>query len=154
MRFRQIDQIIDLVPGESITAKKTVTGGEDYLKDHFPRFAVMPGVLMLESLYQAASLLVRDCVDHKAGLIRFQAAKNVKFADFVQPGQTLEISVSIVKRNENVFTLKATGQKDGKTAVSGRLILEACDIGQSPDAAFCAQYMRQLTGQLKEAASE
>ncbi len=155
MRFRLLDAITLLEPGERIEARKTVTGDEDYLKDHFPRFAVMPGVLMLEALFQASSLLVRSTIGHKAGLVLLRTAKNVKFADFVQPGQTLEITSSIIKRDENTFTLKASGTKDGAGTVSGRLVLEAkIDDEPTLDDQFCAQYMRQLTEQLKQAAVE
>lgn len=153
MRFRQIDKVTLLVPGDRIEAQKSVTGDEDYLKDHFPRFAVMPGVLMLEALFQASSMLVRSTIDHQAGLVLLRTAKNVKFADFVQPGQTLDIVASIVKRDECTFTLKAVGTKVGKNAVSGRLVLEA-KIDQEPSLRdqYGAQYMRQLTEQLQQPA--
>ncbi len=48
MRFRQLDKITLLVPGERIEAQLTLNGDQDYLRDHFPRFPVQPGVLMLE----------------------------------------------------------------------------------------------------------
>lgn len=153
MRFRQIDKVTLLFPGDRIEAQKSVTGDEDYLKDHFPRFGVMPGVLMLEALFQASSMLVRSTIDHRAGLVLLRTAKNVKFADFVQPGQMLDITASIVRRDGNTFTLKAAGMKDGKNAVSGRLVLEA-EIDEEPSLQdqFVAQYMRQLTEQLQQPA--
>ena len=57
MRFCQIDRVTLLEPGVKIEALRTLRVGEDYLRDHFPRFEVMPGVLMLEALAQAAALL-------------------------------------------------------------------------------------------------
>ncbi len=152
MRFRQIDAITALEPGKRIEAKKLLTGKEDYLKDHFPRFAVMPGVLMLESLYQAANLLVRSAEDFKAGLVIMKGAKNVKFADFVQPGQVLEIEAEIFKRDGDLFTVKATGKKGDELTVSGRIIIQAT-VSQNPslDEQFAAQYMRQLTHRLQTA---
>ena len=53
MRFTLIDRITELKPGVSITAVKGLTLAEEYLQDHFPRFPVMPGVLMLEAMFQA-----------------------------------------------------------------------------------------------------
>jgi 3-hydroxymyristoyl/3-hydroxydecanoyl-(acyl carrier protein) dehydratase len=87
MRFCQLNRITLLEPGVRIEATRTLRASEDYLRDHFPRFAVMPGVLMLEALFQASALLVRATEGYKSGLVLLQEAKNVKFADFVQPGK-------------------------------------------------------------------
>lgn len=124
MRFCQLDQITLLEPGVRIQALRQLRADEDYLRDHFPRFAVMPGVLMLEALTQAAILLARVSDDRQAGLVYLQAAKSVKFADFVQPGETLSISVEIIKRTVDTTLVKATGSKEDSVAVSGRLMLK------------------------------
>lgn len=152
MRFCQLDQITHLEPGKSIEARRILTGEEDYLRDHFPRFAVMPGVLMLESLFQASALLVRATEDHEAGLVVLKATRSVKFADFVQPGQTLDISAQILKHEGNQYTLKASGTKDGSMAVAGRLVVEL-QQGDQPEivAKHAALYMKQLTDQLQQA---
>ncbi len=153
MRFRQIDHISLLEPGKKIEAQKRLTGDEDYLRDHFPRFAVMPGVLMLEALYQAATFLVRATDDHRPGLVLLRAAKNVKFADFVQPGQTLDITAEIVKRDGNQFVIKASGSKGDRVAVSGRLIVESCEPAEPTTVDLHAsRFMRQMVEQLQQAA--
>ncbi|MFN9913857.1 MAG: beta-hydroxyacyl-ACP dehydratase, partial [Pirellulaceae bacterium] len=59
MKFRQIDRILEVVPGERLGAIRTLRADEEYLKDHFPLFPVMPGGLMLEALYQAACCRLR-----------------------------------------------------------------------------------------------
>ncbi|MGA2254534.1 MAG: hypothetical protein ABSG53_07735, partial [Thermoguttaceae bacterium] len=59
MRFLLIDRIVDFQPGAQITAVKSLTMAEEYLADHFPNFPVMPGVLMLEAMTQAAAWLIR-----------------------------------------------------------------------------------------------
>lgn len=152
MRFCQLDEILQLQPGQRIVAARRLSGSEDYLRDHFPRFAVMPGVLMLEALYQASTLLVRATEGYKSGLVLLRSAKNVKFADFVQPGQQLDIVSEIIKVDGNEYSLKATGHKEGRLAVSGRLVV-ACQPGIEPlTEAFANQYMRQLTERLQKAA--
>lgn len=123
MKFRQIDQITELVPGERITATRTLRADEDYLRDHFPLFPVMPGVLMLEALYQSACLLIRATDDFQCSVLHLEEAKNVKFADFMEPGNTLEICVEIVKNEGDRVSLKATGTKGDSTAVSARLVV-------------------------------
>ena len=63
MRFSLIDRIVELEPGERVTATKSLTMAEEYLADHFPHFPVMPGVLMLEAMTQAGAWLVRVSED-------------------------------------------------------------------------------------------
>lgn len=153
MRFRQIDQITLLEPGKRIEAVHTVRGDEDYLRDHFPRFAVMPGVLMLEALYQASALLVRATENHEVGLVILREARNIKFADFVQPGQTLRIQSEILKQDGPRTICKAAGLKEDKLAVGGRLVIEYL-AGDQPEivSKHAALYMRELTNHLQQAA--
>ncbi len=155
MRFNQIDRITLLEPGKRIEAERTLSASEDYLRDHFPRFPVMPGVLMLESLYQASAILVRATEEFRSGLVLLREAKNVKFADFVQPGQTLQIVSELIKQEGQRYLLKAMGTKGDRTAVSGRLVLECiANANNQPDIVdeLAASYVKQLTKQLQGAA--
>ncbi|MCY2973385.1 MAG: beta-hydroxyacyl-ACP dehydratase [Planctomycetota bacterium] len=134
MKFKQLDQITELVPGEFIVAKRTLRADEDYLRDHFPLFPVMPGVLMLEALFQAACWLIRVTDDYECSLLTLQEAKNVKFADFVEPGQTLEIKVEILKNEADRASLKGVGMKGDVTAVSARLVVAKSSLSATrPD---------------------
>jgi 3-hydroxyacyl-[acyl-carrier-protein] dehydratase len=123
MRYRQLDQIIELVPGERIVAVRTLRNDEDYLRDHFPLFPVMPGVMMLEAMFQAACWLVRATENFQHAVISLDEVRNVKFADFMEPGQLLTVTAEIIKVEGNSVTLKASGSRDEAVAVSGRLIL-------------------------------
>lgn len=155
MRFLQLDRITLLEPGKKIEAYRTLKAEEDYLRDHFPRFPVMPGVLMLEALYQASAILVRATEEFRSGLVLLREAKNVKFADFVQPGQTLQIVAEIVKVEGSRFVVKATGSKGDSTAVSGRLIIDCQNnVDGQPDVIdqLAAKYIQQLAEQLQGAA--
>jgi 3-hydroxyacyl-[acyl-carrier-protein] dehydratase len=148
MRFRQLDQITELIPGERIKATRQIHGDEDYLRDHFPLFKVMPGVLMLESLFQASCWLIRATDDFRHSLLTLDEARNVKFADFMAPGQTLEVEAEILKRDEKTVTIKATGTKGETVAVSARLIVGMKSmVDSNPDLgpldAFMKDSMRQ-----------
>jgi 3-hydroxyacyl-[acyl-carrier-protein] dehydratase len=123
MRYRQLDKITELVPGERIVAVRTLRHGEDYLRDHFPLFPVMPGVMMLEAMYQAACWLVRSTENFEHAIISLDEVRNIKFADFMEPGQILTVTAEIVKSEGCSVTLKASGSRDDVVAVSGRLIL-------------------------------
>jgi 3-hydroxyacyl-[acyl-carrier-protein] dehydratase len=124
MRFRLLDEITELAAGERIAATKRLRPEEDYLKDHFPKFPVMPGVLMLEALFQASAWLVRYSDDFARPIVLLKQAKSVKYADFVAPNQVLTVNSQIIKSDEQTTTLKAQGSVDGSVAVSGRLVLE------------------------------
>ena len=123
MRFRQLDKITELVLGERIVAVRHVRADEDYLRDHFPLFPVMPGVLMLEALFQASCWLVRATEEFKNSVLVLKEARNVKFADFMEPNQTLVITAEIMKMESNTVSIKASGTKGDTVAVSARLVI-------------------------------
>ena len=148
MRFTQLDKITELVPGERIVAVRKVRPDEDYLRDHFPLFPVLPGVLMVEALFQASCWLIRSTENYAHAVLTLDEAKSVKFADFMEPGQTLTITAEILKSSEETVTIKAVGTKGDVVAVSARLIigktnLEAKDAGLAPLDAFMRASMRE-----------
>lgn len=124
MRFRLLDEITDLKLGCSIVATKLLRPDEDYLKDHFPKFPVMPGVLMLEAMFQASAWLVRatDAFDHP--IVVMKEARSIKYASFLAPNQVLTVSAEISKQDGKTTALKVQGVVDKVVAVSGRLVLE------------------------------
>lgn len=124
MRFHFVDRILALEPGVRITTVKSLTLGEEYLADHFPRFPVMPGVLMLQAMAEAGAWLIRVSEDFAHSLVLLKEARNVRYADFVAPGQTLIITAEIVKQDAREVQLKARGMVADRTAVNGRLVLE------------------------------
>jgi 3-hydroxyacyl-[acyl-carrier-protein] dehydratase len=123
MRFSLVDRIIALIPGESITAVKNVSSAEEYLADHFPGFAVLPGVMMVETLVQAGAWLIRATDDFKESVVLLRQARAIKFNNFVRPGQSLTVNLTIQNRAAGETTLKASGEVDGVNAVSARLTL-------------------------------
>jgi len=114
MYFSLIDKIDSLEPGKRIVAAKSLSLAEEYLQDHFPNFPVMPGVLMLEALTQASAWLIRVTEDFANSIVVLKEARNVKYARFVQPGQTLVITSEIVKQEGNLVTFRAEGSVDGQ----------------------------------------
>lgn len=129
MRFRQLDQILDLQPGKRIVAVKRLEPQEEYLKDHFPRFPVMPGVLMLEAMFQAGAWLVYASEDFQHATVVLKEARNIKFADFVEPGEQLMVTAEILGQDGPLVKLKAQGVVGDSVAVSGRLVLERFNEG-------------------------
>jgi len=134
MRFWLLDTIRSYEPNVSLTATKNVAMSEEYLGDHFPEFPVLPGVFMLEAATQAGAWLLRLSENFAHSIISLREARNIKYADFVQPGQTLEVYVSIVKKDDRLATMKMEGFVNGRQAVSGRLVLERYNLADTdPD---------------------
>lgn len=128
MRFSMLDRIVELVPGVRVAAVKRLREDEEYLSDHFPRFPVMPGVLMLEAIFQASSWLVRQSEGFAHSMVILKEVRNFKYTDFVTPGKELTVTAEILKHDATLTTLKAQGTIDGSLAVNGRLVVERFNL--------------------------
>ncbi len=91
--FIFMDEVSEVKKNESLTAFFTLKGDEEFLKDHFADFPVMPGVLQLESLRQAASKLLAGSGD---GQYLFDRISSVKYGQFVRPGNRVKIFVRLL----------------------------------------------------------
>lgn len=123
MKFCLVDRIVELRPGESIRTIKNVSLAEEYLQDHFPGFSILPGVLMVESMVQTCAWLSRVTDNFQYSTILLKQAKAVKFNNFLKPGQTLEVSATLKKSDEQTAEFMASGTVNGESAVSARLVL-------------------------------
>src|ERR1700678_4053219 len=128
MRFVLIDRIVELNTGKSMVAVKNLSMAEEYLADHFPGFPVMPGVLMLEAMTQAGAWLIRASEDFAHSVVTLKEARNVKYANFVRPGQMLTVTAEVLGQDDRETKLKAQGTVDGQTVVSARLVLERYNL--------------------------
>ncbi len=108
--FILVDRILDLVPGEKITALKNVTINEPFFQGHFPTFPIMPGVLIVEAMAQTAGILALESmpVEKRGAPIFFMGMDKVKFRKPVVPGDQLVFEVRILKFRSKV--VKAFGQ--------------------------------------------
>lgn len=144
MRFALIDRILELEPGKRIVAVKALSSAEEYLQDHFPKFPVMPGVMMLEALHQASAWLVHKSENFAHSVVLLKEAKNVKFSDFVEPGQVLTVTAEVMKEEGRLVTLRAQGVVDGRAAVQAKLVLDRSNLGDSdPSRADLDPYVRR-----------
>ena len=127
MRFELIDRVLHRSE-DKITAVKTVTAAEEYLADHFPDFPVLPGVMMLETMVQAGRRLV--CPNGEGPPLVIREVRNVKYANMVRPGQTLQVEVTMRKQDAKGYEFAGVGrvdEQDGSptsVAVQGRFRLE------------------------------
>ncbi|MEM6854910.1 MAG: 3-hydroxyacyl-ACP dehydratase FabZ family protein [Planctomycetota bacterium] len=129
MRFTLIDKVLEQ-DDERIVAVKNVTSAEEYLGDHFPGFPVLPGVMMLETLAQAARTLMR-AIDGPptAGNLVIGEVRNLRYAAMVRPGQALQVDVTLRKRNDDgSLEFQGVGTVGEDVAVQGRFRL----VSQTP----------------------
>ena len=98
--FSFIDRIAEVKKNESLTAFYTLQGNEEFLKDHFEGFPVMPGVLLLETLIQAASQLLILSEGRQGDFFRLVSAEEVKFGQFIRPESELKIFVRLLKKED------------------------------------------------------
>lgn len=130
MRFVLIDRVLEVQPGTRLTAAKNLSLAEEYLADHFPGFPVMPGVMMLQAMTEAGAWLVRATEDFAQSVIVLHEARNVKYGNFVEPGQTLVVNVELQSLEGRYAKLKAQGSIDGQPNVSARLVLEKYNLAE------------------------
>jgi 3-hydroxyacyl-[acyl-carrier-protein] dehydratase len=128
MRFALLDRISELEPGQRIVATKSPTLSEEYLQDHFPMFPVMPGVLMLEAMYQASAWLLRATDNFTHSMVLLKEAKNIKYSGFVKPGETLEIESELQQREGNQSWFKTVGRRDGQIVVRAKMLIESFNL--------------------------
>lgn len=124
MRFQLIDQIHQWEPGKSLSGSKFLALGEEYLADHFPRFPVMPGVLMLEALVEAGAWLWRKTTDYQYTVIVLREVRNIKYGNLMHPGHRLDVKVDWVKSEGDRVTLRGKGTNDeGEQTVNSQFVL-------------------------------
>ena len=124
MRFELIDRVTAVEPGQSLQAIKALRLAEEYLQDHFPGHPVLPGVLMVEAMVQASAWLIRLETDFTCSMVLLKEVRNVRYGQFVRPGDQMFIEVDLQKMGDGRALLKGRGRVDGQMVVSARLELE------------------------------
>jgi len=123
--FLMVDRVLELEHGKRIKALKNVTVNEPYFVGHFPRRPVMPGVMMLEALAQAAALLSFDAMGAKAEdntLYYFAGIDGARFKRPVEPGDQMILDVRLERMKSSIFKFSARASVDGETAVEAGLM--------------------------------
>ena len=116
-----VDRVEELVPDKSITAIKAVTINEGFFQGHFPGRPIMPGVLIVEALAQAAGILAVESLGLAGSgkLVYFMAIDGAKFRTPVEPGVLLQLDVEFVQKRSSVCKFA------GRASIEGKLAAEA-----------------------------
>ena len=115
-----VDRVLELVPDERIRAVKAVSFNEQFFQGHFPGAPIMPGVLQIEALAQAAGVLAIETLglQDSGQLVYFMAIENAKFRAPVTPGCLLELEATFVQKRARVCKFA------GKASVEGKVTCE------------------------------
>lgn len=122
--FLLVDRVLEIDKGKTIKALKNVTINEPFFQGHFPYRPVMPGVLMLEALAQAAALLAFDALNTSPSedtVYYFAGMEGVRFKRPVEPGDQLILEVALTRMKAGVFKFKTRALVDGEVAVEAEL---------------------------------
>ena len=113
-----VDRVESLVPNKSIRAIKAVTINEGFFQGHFPGRPIMPGVLVIEALAQAAAVLAIESfgVVDSGKLVYFMGIENAKFRSPVEPGVLLTLDVEVLQARGKVCKFAGKASIDGKLA--------------------------------------
>ncbi len=136
MKFNLIDRI-ELLAETRIVAVKQVSLAEEYLADHFPTFPVLPGVMMLEAATQAAGWLLHHRTNFACSMAVLREARNVKYGQFVAPGDELRVEVEFQKPTESGALFKVSGTVGDKQSISARIEIAYFNLA-SRDASLAA----------------
>ncbi len=120
-----VDRVLELEKGKRIKALKNVSVNEPYFMGHFPHRPVMPGVLMLEAMAQAAALLVFDMlgvVPDEKTVYYFAGIDNARFKRPVEPGDQLILEVELDRMKAGIFKFKGRALVDGQLAAQADLM--------------------------------
>ena len=123
--FLLVDRVLEIEKGKSIVALKNVTMNEPYFTGHFPHRPVMPGVMMLEALAQAAALLSfhsLDMVPDDKVVYYFAGIDSARFKRPVEPGDALTLKVEIDRMKAGIFKFKAKARVGAELAVEAELM--------------------------------
>ena len=129
-----VDEVTEYEPGRRIVAIKNVTVNEEYFQGHFPGTPLMPGVLMIESLVQTATLLLAG--DGERGRRAWlRGVDNAKFRRQVVPGDRLQLEVTLGRRHGCIARAAAAASVEGQTVAEAELVVAfdtACRPAERP----------------------
>lgn len=120
--FMLVDRVLEYEEGKSLLAIKNITYNEPFFTGHFPVKPVMPGVLVVESLAQAAGLLVFLITDSKE-LFYFAGIDNARFKRVVEPGDQLLLHVNVERQKKDVWKFNTKATVDGDIACAANLMI-------------------------------
>jgi 3-hydroxyacyl-[acyl-carrier-protein] dehydratase len=125
--FLFVDAILELEP-ERIVGLKNVTANEPFMPGHFPEYPVMPGVLIVETMGQVASvLMLNQIADRKNKLVLLTSIEEAKFRRPVRPGDQLRVEMNVSRRKGTVAKMSGTASVNGVVVAEAQITCKVVD---------------------------
>ena len=123
--FLMIDRVVECIPGEYLKAIKNVTVNEPFFQGHFPHHPIFPGVMLIESMAQAAAMLASETIDQTPGdstVCLFAGIDKARFKRPVEPGDRLDITVRLIRRKRDIWRCGAEARVEDSLAASADIL--------------------------------
>lgn len=120
--FLLVDQVLEIEAGERVVGLKNVTANEPFFQGHFPEYAVMPGVLILEALAQVGAIAVLDIEENKGKLGILAGIDKCRFKRQVRPGDQLKLEIEIIRMRGTIGKGKGIATVDGEVACEAEIM--------------------------------
>ncbi|OOZ41191.1 3-hydroxyacyl-[acyl-carrier-protein] dehydratase FabZ [Solemya pervernicosa gill symbiont] len=129
--FLLIDRVLNIVPGETLTALKNVTVNEPFFPGHFPQKPIMPGVLILEAMAQATGLLAfrtEEQPEERNTLYYFVGIDKARFKKPVGPGDQLILTVNLLRVKRGIWVFDAVAKVDDAVVATAEIMCTEREI--------------------------
>ena len=130
--FLLVDRVLELDPGKSLRALKNVTMNEPFFVGHFPHRPVMPGVMILEALAQAAAILAFDNIDVRPDahtVFYFAGIDSARFKRPVEPGDQLVLNVTLDRMKAGIVKFSGSARVGDQLAAEASLMCTMRSVG-------------------------
>lgn len=122
--FLMLDQVHELLPGEKIVASKNVTINDQFFNGHFPQHPIMPGVLIIEAMAQAAGIMImKDLTDQRDNIVYLMSVEKSNFRQPVVPGDVLTLEVTLISGRSSAWKCSGEAKVNGKLMADSRFIV-------------------------------
>lgn len=120
--FLLVDRVLEIEPEKRLVALKNVTANENFFNGHFPSKPVMPGVLIVECMAQAAGLVMLSEEKHKGKIPYFTGIDKARFRRTIVPGDQIIIEVEVLHLRGNVGRVQAFAKVDNQVAAEAEMM--------------------------------
>lgn len=125
--FLMVDKVLELEPGKRIKAIRAVTHSEPWVPGHFPGRPIMPGVLLIETLAQAAGMIAIALPEHFGKLAVLGGAESVRVRRMVTPGDVLTIEAEMLYMKMGASRIKGSISVGDELALTGEILFMTID---------------------------